>query len=128
MTDAVEKSPEDIVREFVSMYIARRPRTISLKLDWNEKRSYVSLKGEGLNETSEYSESISFSAFARGVLQAYRDAYGELDIAPVSLREDVYRNDNVSLDLYPTGGAGVFDIFVDYKNLHLHKQTNALNI
>jgi hypothetical protein len=37
---------------------------------------------------------------------------------PISFREEVYENENVALDLYPIGSAGVFDIHIEYK---LHK-------
>jgi len=40
----------------------------------------------------------------------------ELKAVPVSFREENYENDKVCLDLYPTGGAGIFDIFVEYKD------------
>ncbi len=48
-------------------------------------------------------------------MEAYRDAYGDLKVVPISFREEVYENERVSLDLYPTGGAGIFDIFVRYR-------------
>jgi hypothetical protein len=39
---------------------------------------------------------------------------GELKETPVSFRETVYKNDKVELNLYPTGSAGIFDIFISY--------------
>ena len=53
--------------------------------------------------------------FAHGIIEAYEEVYGKLRVISVSFREDIYENDKVSLDLYPTGGAGRFDIFVKYK-------------
>lgn len=50
-----------------------------------------------------------------GFLKPNREAYGELRTIPISFREEIYENEKVSLDLYPTGGAGVFDIFINYK-------------
>jgi hypothetical protein len=53
--------------------------------------------------------------FTHGVLEAYREAYGDLEVVPISFREEIYKNDKVALDLYPTGSAGIFDIFIEYK-------------
>ena len=55
----------------------------------------------------------SLSFFAQGVIDAYKDAYGELKV-PVSFREEIYENDWVSLLLHPTGSVGVLDIYVKY--------------
>jgi hypothetical protein len=69
-------------------------------------------KGNDLDETVEYYSSIDFTSFANGVLEAYRESYGELSLIP---GEEIYKNDKVSLDLYPTGSAGIFDIFINYE-------------
>jgi len=116
-----DRNSIELVRNLVSRYISAKPKRISLKLDWNNKRSLVSLKGDTLDQVAEYSESIDFTSFAYGVLEAYREAYGELKVVPVSFREEIYRNDKVSIDLYPTGSAGIFDIFVEYKDKALRK-------
>lgn len=110
-----KRNPKEIVKELVSRYLPERPKKISLKLFWDDKRSLISLKGDDLDETNEYSRAVDFSSFAHGVLEAYREAYGELEVVPISFREEIYRNEKVSIDLYPTGSAGVFDIYVDYK-------------
>ena len=107
---------KEIVSELISRYIKAKPRRISLKLNWNDKRSLINLKGENLDKTIEYSHAIDFTSFANGVLEAYREVYGELKAVPVSFREEIYENDKVRLDLYPTGSAGIFDIFVEYKD------------
>ncbi len=60
-------------------------------------------------------QTIDFTSFAHGVIEAYREVYGELQVLPISFREEIYKNEKVSLDLYPTGSAGIFDIFVEYK-------------
>ena len=112
--DIAEK-PEEIVKKLVSRYIPAKPKRISLKLYWDDKRSLISLRGDSLDQTAEYSETIDFTSFAHGVIEAYREAYGELKEIPISFRETVYKNDKLSLDLYPTGSAGIFDIFVNYK-------------
>jgi hypothetical protein len=109
------KNPREIVKELVSKYISAKPARITLKLDWPDKRSLINLKGDGLNETAEYPKSIDFTSFAHGVIEVYKEAYGELNEILVSFRETVYRSDKVVLDLYPTGSAGVFDIFIEYK-------------
>ena len=50
------------------------------------------------------------------MIEAYEEVYGKLRVVPISLREEIYENDKVSLDLYPSGGAGVFEVFVTYKD------------
>jgi hypothetical protein len=119
MKKADEKDPKEIVKELVSRYIPAKPTRISLKLDWDKKRSLINLKGDGLDQAAEYFDTIDFTSFAHGVLEAYRGAYGDLEVIPISFREEVYRNDEVALDLYPTGSAGIFDIYIEYK---LHKK------
>jgi len=109
-----EKGPKEIIKELVSQHIQAKPGRISLKLYWNDKRSSISIEGDDLNQTIEHNQTIDFTSFAHGVLEAYREAYGELEVIPVSFREEIYKNDKVSLDLYPTGSAGTFDIFVHY--------------
>lgn len=111
----VEKDAKKIVKELISRYISAKPKKISLKLHWNDKRSLIHIRGDGLDETAEYSRAFYFTSFAHGVLEAYREAYGELEVVPISFREEIYRNENVSIDLYPTGSAGIFDIFINYK-------------
>ena len=109
-----EQDPTEIVKKLVSRYIQAKPRRISLKLNWNDKRSLINLKGDNLDQTAEYFHAIDFTSFANGVIEAYRETYGELKEIPVNFRETVYKNDKLSIDLYPTGSAGIFDIFVDY--------------
>jgi hemoglobin-like flavoprotein len=111
-----DEKPREIVKEIVTRYIQAKPRRISLKLYWEDKRSSISVRGENLNETIEHPQTIDFTSFAEGVLEAYKEAYGELEVVPISFREEIYRNDKVSLDLYPTGSEGIFDIFVEYKD------------
>jgi len=64
----------------------------------------------------EYPLTISFASFAQGVIETYEEVYGKLRVVPVSLREEIYENDKVSLVLYPSGGAGVLEVFVTYKD------------
>jgi len=49
----------------------------------------------------EYPLTISFASFAQGVIEAYEKVYGKQRVVPVSLGEEIYENDKVSLDLYP---------------------------
>jgi dGTP triphosphohydrolase len=109
------RKSKEIVRELVSQYIQAKPRRISLKLYWEDKSSTIRINGDNLNQTIEHPQTIDFTSFAHGVLEAYKEAYGELEVVPISFREEIYRNDKVSLDLYPTGSAGIFDIFIEYK-------------
>jgi hypothetical protein len=109
------KDPKEIVKKAVSQYIHAKPRRITLKLYWEDKRSTISINGDNLNQTVEHPQTIDFTSFAHGVLEAYREAYGNLEVIPISFREEIYKNDKVALDLYPTGSAGIFDIFIEYK-------------
>jgi hypothetical protein len=113
--DLARKNPKEIVKKLVSRYIPTKPKRISLKLDWSDKQSLINLKGNDLDETAEYLQVIDFTSFADGVVDAYREAYGELREIPVSFRETVYKNDRLKIDLYPTGSIGIFDIFIEYK-------------
>jgi len=110
-----ERSLKETVKELVSQYIREKPRKISLKLYWENNRSSISINGDNLNQTIEHPQTIDFSSFAHGVLEAYKEAYGELEVSSTSFREEIYKNDKVSIDLYPTGSAGIFDIFIEYK-------------
>ena len=110
------EEPKEIVRKLVSKYIQEKPSRITLKLGWGDEKSTINIKGDkNLNEAVEYSGAIDFTSFANGVIEAYRKAYGELEVVPISFREEIYKNDKVALDLYPAGSAGIFDIFVEYK-------------
>ncbi|MEM3833330.1 MAG: hypothetical protein QW128_07060 [Thermoprotei archaeon] len=111
-----ERKSREIVKELVFYCIQAKPKRISLKLDWKDKRSFLIIKGDNLDKTTECSGTIDFTSFAHGVLEAYREAYGDLEVIPISFREEIYRNDKVALDLYPTGSAGIFDIFIEYKD------------
>jgi hypothetical protein len=102
-----------IVKDIVSKYLAERPRRISLNLRWDERLSEITITGNSV-QTVKYPHTIDFTSFANGVLEAYKEAYGDLIVVPVSFREEIYKNDRVSLDLYPSGSVGVFDIFVKY--------------
>jgi hypothetical protein len=108
----MEKSKE-IVSKLVSKYAKERPSRITLRLE--DKKSNIGLEGENLNQLVECPQVIDFTSFAQGVLDAYRGEYGELKVVPQNFREEIYENGKVSLDLYPTGSAGVFDIFIEYK-------------
>ena len=110
----VRGNPRETVRGIVFKYISEKPARITLRLFWGEDRSIITIKGEGLDEKVECSGTVPFTPFAHGVIDAYRDAYGDLKVVPVSFREEIYENDRVSLLLYPTGSAGVFDIYVKY--------------
>ena len=113
--DDAEENPKEIVRKLISRYIPAKPERISLKLYWVDKRSLINVKGNDLDETAEYFQAIDFTSFADGVVDAYREAYGELREIPVSFRETIYKNDKLSMDFYPTGSAGIFDIFIEYR-------------
>jgi hypothetical protein len=110
------KSNRELVKEIVLRYIEKKPRRITLKLNLklNEERSVIIIESGLGEEIIEIDRIIDFTSFGYGVVDAYRDVYGDLEIIPISLREDIYQNEKVSLLLYPTGSAGVFDIYVEY--------------
>jgi len=109
------KNPKHIVKELVSKYMKNKPRKITLKLNYIDGSSSINIKGNDLNETIRWRKIIDFTSFADGVLEAYKKAYGELSVIPISFREEIYKNEKVSLDLYPTGSSGIFEIFIEYK-------------
>jgi len=53
---------------------------------------------------------ISFAGFAQGVIEAYEEVYGKLMVLARSFREEIYENEKVSLNLYPIGGTGIFEV------------------
>jgi len=93
-----QKEPREIVKEIVSQYIQAKPRRISLKLYWGDKRSTISINGDNLNQTIEHPQTIDFTPFAHEVIEAYKEAYSELEVVPISFREKIYKNDKVALD------------------------------
>lgn len=105
-----ETKPKGFVKELVLRHIKEKPRRISLKLAW-EPVSAIKI-GDHEYETERV---VDFTSFGRGVVEAFMETFGELRNVPVSFREDIYRNDEVEIDLYPTGSAGIFDIYVRYK-------------
>jgi hypothetical protein len=106
--------PRELVKEIVLRHIKERPRRISLKLHWGEERSVITIEGDA-KRVIEIPQAIDFASFGYGTVDAFREAYGDLEVVPISFREEAYRNDRVLLLLHPTGSAGVFDIFVEYR-------------
>jgi hypothetical protein len=103
-------SPRELVKRIVLQHISERPRRVSLRLLWDRGSSLITIDTIEV----EVPETISFTSFAEGVVDAFRETFGELEIVPISFREDLYRNDKVSLLLHPTGSLGVFNIYVEY--------------
>jgi len=46
---------KEIVKRLVSERIKARPKRITLRLSWEDKKSSIRLLGDGLDETVEYS-------------------------------------------------------------------------
>jgi|GEM_PF-1863657 hypothetical protein len=105
---------KEIVKNLVYMFARARPNKISLELDLEKELSVISIYINELKLVSIQSKRIDFTSFAMGVIEAYEKVYGKLEVVPVSFREEIYKNDKVSLDLYPTGSEGIFDIFINY--------------
>ena len=53
---------------------------------------------------------ISFTSFIRQVVESYEEVYGKLMVLAGSFREEIYENEEVSLDVYPIGGTGGFEV------------------
>ena len=111
----MKRKVEEVVKDLITQYIDRKPRMVSLKLSWHDDLSEITISGENLEKKVKYPFTIPFTSFAQGVIEAYEEVYGKLRVIPVSFREEIYENEKVSLDLYPTGGAGVFEVWVTYK-------------
>ena len=104
----------ELVKKIVLQYINRdkfKPTKISLRLLWDKNSSLITIDEK---KTIEIPEIISFSSFADGVINAFREVYGELELIPVDLRSDIYQNNRVTLELYPTGSLSRFDIYIQY--------------
>jgi len=106
MKDKVER----IVREYIQM----RPSRITLRLYWKEEKSDIEIRIKDKTITITLPGIIPFTTFGHGVVEVFEETYGKLNTIPVSFREEIRRNDKVSLDLYPTGSIGRFDIFITY--------------
>ena len=94
-----EKAGE-LVKDLMARYTGREPKTISVKLSW-DGGSEIRISGDGLDEKDRVFSHHFLREFAEGVIEAYEEVYGKLRVVPVSLREEIYENDKVSLDLYP---------------------------
>ena len=86
-----------MVRRLIWGRIKARPKRITMCLSWEDKKSSIRLLGDDLDETIEYRGTIPFTPFAHGVIEAYEEVYGKLQVIPVSFREDIYKNNEVSL-------------------------------
>jgi len=100
----------ELVKKIVLQYINLKPTRISLRLLWDKISSLITID----EKTVEVEEIISFNSFADGVIDAFREVYGELELIPVDLRTDIYRNSKITIELCPTGSLGVFDIYIQY--------------
>jgi hypothetical protein len=100
----------ELVKRIVLRYIGEKPRRISLRLLWSEGKSLITID----DKTIEIKDIVDFTSFGYGVVDAYREVFGDLEVIPVDLRTDIYQNNRVKLELYPTGSLGVFDIYVEY--------------
>jgi len=54
----MKENVKESVKKLVRQYIKSRPKRISLKLSWDDKRSRISLIGDGLNRVIEYPDII----------------------------------------------------------------------
>lgn len=96
--------------------IKDKPTRVSLKIvvgeNWEDSKSVVSVN----DAETRFNKPISFTQFGEAVKEAFREAYGDLKVVPISFREELLVNDHVMLRYVPTGSMGVFDIYVVYKD------------
>ncbi|RLE91343.1 MAG: hypothetical protein DRN04_12995 [Thermoprotei archaeon] len=76
------ESEVKLVSKIISKYIKDKPTRITLRLDWENKNSTIIVEGENLNERRKIGKEISFSSFAKAVLEAYKKEYGDLNVIP----------------------------------------------
>ena len=53
---------------------------------------------------------ISFTSFIRQVVEAYEEVFRKLRVLAGGFREGIHENEEVSLDVYPIGGTGGFEV------------------
>jgi len=108
------KTQKEIVKEIIKEYISEKPSKIVLIVNWESGYSDIIFHINGEKVQRRIYERISFTSFGLAVKEAYEEAYGNLETIPISFREEEYKNQKVKLHFYPTGSAGVFDIYVNY--------------
>lgn len=108
------------LRKLLEKVVTQKPTRISLRIEsgesWDTSTSEVETArfGEPSVKTL-FKRPISFTEFGEAVKEAFANAYGELKIVPISLREELLVNDTVMLRYTPTGSRGIFDIYITYK-------------
>lgn len=105
----------EVVKKLVLDNVHEKLIRISLKLDFRRERSKIYFQDVDKTKVYEIKAVIGFSTFARAVRDAFEERFGEFKVDPLSFREDVLRNDRVELVLSPTGGLGLFDIWVNFR-------------
>lgn len=108
------------LQELLEKAIKQKPTRISLRIKSGEgletSTSEVEIARLGENGVkTPFKTPISFTEFGEAVKEAFANAYGELKIVPISLREELLVNDNVMLRYTPTGSMGIFNIYVTHK-------------
>jgi len=78
------KNPREIIKDLISQYIRAKPEKISLELYWEGERSTININENNLNQTLEHPQTMDFTSFADGVHEAHREAYGDLEVVPIS--------------------------------------------
>jgi len=68
------------------------------------------MAGEGWEERVNHLFTFSFTSFTRQVVESYEEVCGKLMVLARSFREEIYEDEKVSLDVYPSGGTGSFEV------------------
>lgn len=114
---------EDL-KNLLASSIKHRPTKISLRIitgeSWDSSTAEVETAKMGEEpEKRAFERPISFAEFGKAVEEAFREAYGELKVVPISFREELLVNDHVMLRYVPTGSMGTFDIYIVYKDSNI---------
>ena len=123
MPEAVFSTPDtaggdgmDELKTLLAEAIKHKPTRVSLKIvvgkNWEDSKSVVAVNDAEVP----FNKPISFTQFGEAVKEAFREAYGDLKVVPISFREELLVNDQVMLRYVPTGSMGIFDIYVVYKD------------
>ncbi|MEM0220035.1 MAG: hypothetical protein QW213_06855 [Thermoproteota archaeon] len=83
------EKPKEIVKELVSQQIKQSLKESRLNSIGKIRRSAININGDSLNQAIEYLQTIDFTSFAHGVLEAYKETHGDLEVVSISFRKNL---------------------------------------
>ena len=104
----MERKTEELVKDGIARCMSRKPKMISLKLTRDDLYE-IRIAGEGWEERVNHLFTISSTSFTLQVVDSYEEVYGKSMILARIFREEIYENEEASLNLYPSGGTGIFE-------------------